>query len=44
MAIGKNEKANETVSIRRIGSKDTEVMDLDEALKIIEKENSSLSQ
>ena len=44
MAIGKNEKANETVSIRRIGSKDTEVIDLDEALKIIEKENSSLSQ
>ena len=44
MAIGKNEKANETVSIRRIGSKDTEVMDLDEALKIIEKENSLLSQ
>ena len=44
MAIGKNEKANETVSIRRIGSKDTEIIDLDEALKIIEKENSSLSQ
>ena len=44
MAIGKNEKANETVSIRRIGSKDTEVIHLDEALKIIEKENSSLSQ
>jgi threonyl-tRNA synthetase len=44
MAIGKNEKANKTVSIRRIGSKDTEVIDLDEALKIIEKENSSLSQ
>jgi len=44
MAIGKNEKANKTVSIRRIGSKDTEVIDLDEALKIIEKENSLLSQ
>ena len=44
MAIGKNEKANETVSIRRIGSKDTEVIDLDKALKLIEKENSSLSQ
>ena len=41
MAIGKNEKTNETVSIRRIGSKDTEVIDLDEALKIISKENSS---
>ena len=44
MAIGKNEKANETVSIRRIGSKDTEVIDLDKALKLIEKENSSISQ
>ena len=44
MAIGKNEKANETVSIRRIGSKDTEVIDLDKALKLIQKENSSLSQ
>ena len=44
MAIGKNEKANETVSIRRIGSKDTEVLDLDKALKLIEKENSSISQ
>ena len=44
MAIGKNEKTNETVSIRRIGSKDTEVIDLDEALKIISKENSSLNQ
>ena len=44
MAIGKNEKTNETVSIRRIGSKETEVIDLDEALKIISKENSSLNQ
>ena len=44
MAIGKNEKANESVSIRRIGSKDTEVIDLDKALKLIEKENSSISQ
>ena len=44
MAIGKNEKANKTVSIRRIGSKDTEVIDLDKALKLIEKENSSISQ
>ena len=44
IAIGKNEKANETVSIRRIGSKDTEVIDLDKALKLIEKENSSISQ
>ena len=44
MAIGKNEKANETVSIRRVGSKDTEVIDLDKALKLIEKENSSISQ
>ena len=44
MAIGKNEKANETVSIRRMGSKDTEVIDLDKALKLIQKENSSLSQ
>ena len=43
LAIGKNEKANETVSLRRIGSPDTEVIDLNEAIKAISIENSSLS-
>ena len=43
LAIGKNEKANETVSLRRIGSPDTEVIELNEAIKAISKENSSLS-
>jgi threonyl-tRNA synthetase len=43
LAIGKNEKANETVSLRRIGSLDTEVIDLNEAIKAISKENSSLN-
>ena len=43
LAIGKNEQSNETVSLRRIGSMDTEVIDLNEAIKKISKENSSLS-
>ena len=42
LAIGKNEQSNETVSLRRIGSTDTEVIDLNEAIKKISKENSSL--
>ena len=42
LAIGKNEQSNETVSLRRIGSMDTEVIDLNEAIKKISKENSSL--
>ena len=43
LAIGKNEKSNETVSLRRIGSSDTEVIDLNEAIKKITKENSLLN-
>jgi threonyl-tRNA synthetase len=43
LAIGKNEKSNETVSLRRIGSSDTEVIDLNEAIKKIIKENSLLN-
>ena len=40
LAIGKNEKTDQTVSVRRIGSNDTEVLDLKEAIKQIKKENS----
>ncbi len=39
LAIGKNEKSDKTVSIRRIGSTDTEVLDLKTAVKIINSEN-----
>ena len=39
LAIGKNEKADNTVSIRRIGSNDSKVMDLDKAVQEIAKEN-----
>ena len=39
LAIGKNEKADNTVSIRRIGSNDSKVMDLDKAVQEITKEN-----
>jgi threonyl-tRNA synthetase len=39
MALGKREKSDRTVSIRRIGSDKTESMSLDEALKILTKEN-----
>ena len=40
LAIGKKEKVDQTVSVRRIGSNDTEVLDLKEAIKQIKKENS----
>ena len=39
IAIGKSEKIDKTVSIRRIGSSETEILKLDEALKQIKKEN-----
>ena len=42
LAIGKNEKSDKTVSIRRIGSTDTEVLDLKTAVKIINNENEIL--
>ena len=42
LAIGKNEKSDKTVSIRRIGSTDTEVLDLKTAVKIINSENEIL--
>ena len=40
LAIGKKEKTDQTVSVRKIGSNDTEVLDLKEAIKQIKKENS----
>ena len=40
-AIGKKEMSDNTVSIRRIGSNDSEVLSLDEAIKNIVKENKS---
>ena len=39
MALGKNEKANETVSIRRIGSNDSNEVDVKSALEEIIQEN-----
>ena len=39
LAIGKNEMNDRTVSIRRIGSKDTNVLKLDEAVNEIVKES-----
>jgi threonyl-tRNA synthetase len=39
MALGKREKSDRTVSIRRIGSDKTESMSLDEAVKILTKDN-----
>ena len=39
LAIGKNEKADNTVSIRRIGSNDSKVMDLDNEEHVKIKEN-----
>ena len=39
LAIGNNEKKDQTVSIRRIGSNETEVIELQEAIKQITKEN-----
>ena len=43
MALGQREKDRRTVSIRRIGSNETETLDLDEALKILSIENSNPS-
>ncbi len=43
LAIGNNEKKDKTVSIRRIGSTDTEVVDLKDAIKQIAKENLALN-
>ena len=43
LAIGNNEKKDKTVSIRRIGSTDTEVVDLKDAIKEIAKENLALN-
>jgi len=42
LAIGKNEKSDKTVSIRRIGSTDTEILDLKTAVKLINNENEIL--
>ena len=39
LAIGNNEKKDGTVSIRRIGSTETKVVELKEAIKQITKEN-----
>ena len=39
LAIGKNEMNDKTVSIRRIGSKDTNVLQLEDAINEIVKEN-----
>ena len=39
LAIGKNEMNDRTVSIRRIGSKDTNVLKLDDAINEIVKES-----
>ena len=41
LAIGKKEMSDNTVSIRRIGSNDSEVLSLDDAIKDIVKENKS---
>jgi len=43
LAIGNNEKKDGTVSIRRIGSTETKVVELKEAIKQITKENSILN-
>ena len=43
LVIGKNEKNDRTVSIRRIGSNDTEVLDFKIALKQINEENNILN-
>ena len=39
LAIGNKEKSNKTVSMRKIGSTDNNVLDLKDAIKIIKKEN-----
>ena len=43
LVVGKNEKNERTVSIRRIGSNNTEMLDFKTALKQINKENNILS-
>ena len=43
IAIGKSEKREKTVSIRRIGSSETEILDKNDAIKQIKKENISVS-
>ena len=43
LVVGKNEKNDRTVSIRRIGSNNTEMLDFKTALKQINKENNILS-
>ena len=41
LAIGNKEKSNKTVSMRKIGSTDNNVLDLKDAIKIIKKENTN---
>ena len=43
IAIGNNEKSEQTVSIRRIGSTETEILDLKDAIEQIKKENISIN-
>jgi threonyl-tRNA synthetase len=43
LAIGNKEKEARTVSIRRIGSQETEVLDLKNAIEQITKENRALN-
>ena len=39
LALGKREKSDRTVSIRRIGSDKTETLNLDDVLKLLKQEN-----
>ena len=43
IAIGNNEKSEQTVSIRRIGITETEILDLKDAIEQIKKENISIN-
>ena len=43
MAIGKKEMSDKTVSVRRIGSNENEVLDLNLAIKQISEENLNLN-
>ena len=43
IAIGNNEKSEQKVSIRRIGSTETEILDLKDAIEQIKKENISIN-
>ncbi len=43
IAIGNNEKREQTVSMRRLGSAETEILDLEDAIKQIKKENISIN-